>query len=104
MVRPVADFQMAMTSGFSGSPALTQWRRCGKRYWTKSSLTIRRKAVGGAHQVVIGNWARVRKAFFASNLPRESNAKTQAPICHGPKKEDQAALAQPVSLMHQCTS
>src|SRR5258708_38166490 len=104
MLRPVEAFQAANTSGFSGSPALTQWRKCGKRYADKSSRMMSRKAVGGAHQVVIGNWASVRKALTGSNFPRESTANTQAPICQGPNKHDHAALAQPVSVMHQCTS
>src|SRR5947209_10223985 len=101
MVKPVAAFHAARTSGFSGSPALTQCRNDANRYWDKSSLTISRSAVGGAHQVVIGYCDRVRRAAAGSNFPRASTAKTQAPICHGPNKQDHAALAQPVSVMHQ---
>src|SRR5437016_5320183 len=101
MVRPVATFHAASTSGLSGSPALTQCRSDGNRYFDKSSRTISRNAVGGAHQVVMGNCASVRRAAAGSNFPRASTAKTQAPICHGPKRQDQAALAQPVSVMHQ---
>src|SRR5437773_1132899 len=101
MLRPVAAFQAANTSGLSGSPALTQCRSVGKRYADKSSRTMRRNAVGGAHQVVIGYCASVRSAETGSNFPRESTTKTQAPICQGPKRHDHAALAQPVSVMHQ---
>src|ERR1043166_7821266 len=109
MVKPVAFFHVAMTSGLSGSPALVQWRSFGKRYTEKSSRTRRRNAVGGAHQVGIGYFASVRNVAAESNLPRASTAKMHAPACHGPKNIDQAALAQPVSVMHQwrspgCTS
>src|SRR5437773_12109703 len=101
MLRPVAAFQAAKTSGLSGSPALTQWRSVGKRYADKSSLTISRNAVGGAHHVVIGYCASVRSAAAALNLPRASTENTHAPMCHGPKKLDHAALPQPVSERFQ---
>src|ERR1043166_3233377 len=93
-----------MTSGFSGSPALVPWRNVGDREAARSSRTISRNAVGGAHHVVIGYWASVRSADAGSNLPRESTVKTHAPACHGPKKLEHAALAQPVSVMHQWMS
>src|SRR5206468_12806764 len=84
--------------------ALTQCRSLAGRKAVKSSRTISRSAVGGAHQVVTGKRASVRKAATGSNLPRASTAKTQAPICQGPNKQDHAALAQPVSVRHQWTS
>src|SRR5260221_645574 len=93
-----------MTSGLSGSPALTQWRRWGKRYADKSSRTMSRSAVGGAHQVVIGYVASVRGGGGESTGPGGSGATTHAPICHGPNTPAHAAFAQPVSVMHQCTS
>src|SRR5437867_5682043 len=101
MVRPVAFFHVSITSGLSGSPALVQWRSFGNRFADKSSRTINRNAVGGAHHVVIGYRASVRSVATGSNLPRASTTNTHAPASHGPKKLDHAALAQPVSVRHQ---
>src|ERR1043165_5073155 len=104
MLRPVAFFHAANTSGFNGSPALTQWRSAGNLSQEEASATIRRNAVGGAHHVVIGYCASVCNADCASNFPRESTAKTHAPICHGQKRHDHEAFAQPASVMNQGTS
>src|SRR5689334_16854914 len=97
MVRSVDAFHAEITSGLRGSPALTQCRSRGILHFEMSWRTISRSAVGGAHQVVMGKLASVSRTRLASNFPRASTAKTQAPMCHGPKKLDQAALAQPVS-------
>jgi hypothetical protein len=41
-----------MTSGLSGSPADTQWRRLDQSYLGRSSKTSARNTVGGAQNVV----------------------------------------------------
>src|SRR5688572_16849894 len=98
---PVAASHAWITSGFNGSPALTQCRKAENLYFARSSRMTRRKAVGGAHQTCTGYLESTRNAEAASNFPRASTENTQAPTCHGPNRLDHAAFAQPVSDMFQ---
>src|SRR5262245_49432587 len=81
-----------------------QWRSFGNIQRERSCRTMKRRAVGGAHHTVIGKFASVSNVATASNLPRLSTAKIQAPMFHGPNKLDHAALAQPRSETFHTTS
>ncbi len=72
MIRPVARFQASMTSGLSGSPALTTWRSAGKRHLPRSSSTMARQAVGGAQNVDTFSRAIRSRMALASKRPRKS--------------------------------
>ena len=101
---PVVCFHASYVGAFSASPALTQWRRCGKRYDATSIRTSIRYAVAGPQKTVIGYFASVFSTSSGSNLPRMSITNTVAPMFHGPKKFDHAVLPQPVSASAQTVS
>ena len=74
---PVCSVNLASTSGFNGSPAVTQWRRCGNCQRESFWRTMSRSAVGGAHHA--GN---VLGALLAAKIMGGS-ARTAAEALEG---------------------
>src|SRR6266496_4541631 len=97
IVSPVASRQTLITSGLSGSPADTQWRRLDQSYLDRSSSTSARNTVGGAQNVVTRWSPSSRSIRSKSGLPRRSQRKLAAPTAHWPNSLPHAALAQPKS-------
>ena len=97
----MAAFQVAITSGLSGSPAATQLRRLGKVHRRRSSSTTARKIVGAPHMLVIGYCARMSSTRLPLNAPVGLWTTCAAPAMNGEKNELHAAFAQPVSEMFQ---
>ena len=91
-----------MTSGLSGSPALTN-SRIGTCHWDRSCWTSIRHTVGGAHSVVAPHRTSVSSRAGAENRP-PSCTSTVAPAFHGANRQDQACLAQPGEDTLRCTS
>src|SRR3970040_1291466 len=102
---PVPSFHASITSGFTASPAPTQWRRVGNRYFLSGSSTNIREGGGGGKKVGSGQGSNISSAAGGSNFfPRASQTKRAAPVFQGAKKQVHAAWAQPVSEIVQCAS
>src|SRR5262245_31317542 len=92
----------SITSGLSGSPALTISRNAFGRS-PRGSKTKSRHTVGGAHNVFTP--ASRTTAISADGTKRRlSSATTVASAFHGAKKLDHACFAQPGELMFKWTS
>ena len=91
-----------MTSGLSGSPALTS-SRIGTFQADRSCCTSIRQTVGGAHSVVAPHRTSVSSSDSALNRP-VSCTSTVAPAFQGANKQLQACLAQPGEETLRCTS
>ena len=91
-----------MTSGLSGSPALTS-SRIGTSHFERSCCTSIRQTVGGAHSVLAPARTSVSSRAGAENRP-VSCTSTVAPAFQGANRHDQACLAQPGEDTLRCTS
>src|ERR1700730_2784453 len=100
---PHARRTCSITSGLSGSPALTHSRSPVASHPARSACTSIRQTVGGAHKLVTR-----QPGIAAKSAPRENRScpstNAVAPAFHGANTLLQACFAHPGEEMFRCTS